>query len=324
MHAMIMRALGEPSGLEWTELPDLPPGPSQVSIDVAAIGCNFADVLTCRGAYQVKPPLPFVPGAEVAGRVRAVGARVHGLVPGQQVVAQVGIGGYASQALADATRVEVLPDGMSFADAVALGIAYQTAYLALADRARTAAGENVLVTAAAGGVGIATVQLAHVLGARVIAGVGDQSKAALCRAHGADETVVTRAPDWHERVRELTGGRGADVICESVGGDVLSQSLRAIAWNGRLVVVGFSSGEIPAVKLNRVMLKHIALLGLNLGGYQQHDPSALRTAHARLFELYAQGALRPLIHSVRPLREAAQALSELAARGTAGKLVLTP
>jgi NADPH2:quinone reductase len=324
MHAMIMRALGEPTGLSWTELPDLEPGPKQLCIDVEAIGCNFSDVLICRGAYQIKPPLPFVPGAEVAGRVRALGADVQGFAVGQKVVAHVGVGGYASQALADVARVQAVPDAMAPADAVALGIAYQTAYLALVDRARVAAGESVLVTAAAGGVGIATLQLARILGARVIAGVGDDKKAELCRAHGAHEVLVTRGEGWHERVRELTGGRGADVICESVGGAALDESLRCIAWNGRLIVVGFSSGDIPSVKLNRVMLKHVAVVGLNLNGYQEHEPATLRAANARLFELYAEGALRPLIHSLRPLREAAQALSELAARGTAGKLVLTP
>jgi NADPH2:quinone reductase len=324
MHAMLMRALGEPAQLEWTELPDPAPGPAQISIEVEAIGCNFADVLICRGAYQMKPELPFAPGAEVAGRVRAVGPGVQGFAPGQPVSAQLGYGGYASQALADVRRVQALPEGMPFPDAVALGVAYQTAYLALVDRARIAPGESLLVQAAAGGVGLGLVQLGRALGARVIAGAGAADKLELCTTHGAHETVLTRGEGWHERVRELTGGRGADVICESVGGDVLEQSLKCIAWNGRLVVLGFSSGEIPNVRLNRVMLKHIAVLGLNLGGYHQHDPRALHAANTRLFELYAEGALRPVIHSVRPLAQAAQALEELAARTTSGKLVLTP
>jgi NADPH2:quinone reductase len=320
---MVMRALGEPSGLEAIELPDPVPGPGQIAIDVEAIGCNFADVLICRGKYQLKPELPFAPGAEVAGRVRAIGPDVRGFTPGQAVSAQLGFGGYATQVVADVRRVQVLPEGVPFADAAALGIAYQTAYLALVDRARVQRGESVLVQAAAGGVGLALVQIAHALGARVIAGAGSEDKLELCRTHGADEGVVTRGA-FHERVRELTHGRGADVICESVGGEVLEESLRCIAWDGRLVVLGFSSGEIPAVKLNRVMLKHIALLGLNLGGYHENAPDALNAAIAQLFALYQQGALRPLIHSVRPLAEAAAALAELGGRNTSGKLVLRP
>jgi NADPH2:quinone reductase len=321
---MVMRALGEPSGLEAVELPEPLPGPGQIAIDVEAIGCNFADVLICRGKYQLKPELPFAPGAEVAGRVRAIGPDVSAsFALGQPVSAQLGYGGYATQVVADVRRVQALPEGVPFADAVALGVAYQTAYLALCDRARVQRGESVLVQAAAGGVGLALVQIAHALGARVIAGAGAQDKLALCRAHGADAGVLTRG-EFHERVRELTGGRGADVICESVGGEVLEESLRCIAWNGRLVVLGFSSGEIPAVKLNRVMLKHIALLGLNLGGYHEHAPDVLNAAGAQLFALYRQGTLRPLIHSVRPLAEAATALAELGTRSTSGKLVLVP
>ena len=321
---MRMRALGEPSALELCELPDPVPGPNHIAIEVEAIGCNFADVLICRGKYQLKPELPFAPGAEVAGRVRAVGPGVTDLAPGQRVAAQLGYGGYASIAVADVRRVQVLPEAMPAAFAVALGVAYQTAYLALADRARLLSGESVLVQAAAGGVGLALVQVGRALGARVIAGAGSEDKLALCRQRGAHEAVLTRGQAFAPRVRELTSGRGADVICESVGGDVFEESLRCIAWSGRLIVLGFSSGQIPSVPCNRVMLKHISIIGLNLGGYHEHEPEALRAASARLFELYAEGALRPLIHSVRPMTQAAQALGELAARGTTGKLVLTP
>jgi NADPH2:quinone reductase len=323
MRAMVMRALGEPDRLELVELPDPQPGPDQISIDVEAIGCNFADVLICRGAYQLKPELPFSPGSEVAGRVRALGSNVRGLSVGQRVAAQLGLGGYATIAVADARRVQPLPDGMPAADAAALGIAYQTAYLALVDRARIAPGETLLVQAAAGGVGLAAVQIGRALGARVIAGAGADDKLALCAQHGAHEGVNTRAEGWDERVRALTGGRGADVIYESVGGDVFERSLKCIAWGGRLLVIGFSSGEIPAVRLNRVMLKHIAVIGLNLGGYHQHQPELLAQSTQRLFALYADG-LRPLIHARYPLIEAARALAALAGRQTAGKLILSP
>jgi NADPH2:quinone reductase len=321
---MVMRALGEPDQLELAELPDPSLGPGQVGIEVAAIGCNFADLLLCRGKYQLKPEPPFSPGSEVAGRVVALGAGVTGLAQGQRVAAQLGYGGYASQVVADARRVQVLPEGMPFADACALGVAYQTAYLALCDRARITAGESLLVHAAAGGVGLAAVQLGRALGARVIAGAGSDDKLALCRAQGAHEVINTREPSWPERVRELTAGRGADVIYDSVGGEIFEGSLKCIAWAGRLLVIGFSSGEIPTLRLNRVLLKHIDVIGLNLGGYHEHAPEQLSQATRRLFELYAQAGVRPLIHARYPLEQAARALAELGERKSVGKLILEP
>jgi len=257
----------------------------------------------------------------VAGRIRALGQGVAGFTPGQRVAAQVGYGGYASVVIADARRVQPLPAGMSSADGAALGVAYHTSYLALADRARLGAGEWLLVHAAAGGVGLAALQIGHALGARVIAGAGSQDKLDLCKQHGADATVNTREPGWAERVRELTGGRGADVIYDSVGGEVFEQSLKCIAWGGRLLVIGFSSGTIPELRLNRVLLKHIAVIGLNLGGYHERQPELLRAATEHLFELYARG-VRPLIHARYPLVEAPRALAALASRESVGKLIL--
>lgn len=323
MRAMVMRELGEPSRLESVTFEDPKPGPGEVAIDVRAIGCNFADVLICQGKYQIRPELPFSPGSEVAGHVRSLGEGVTGWTRGQAVAAQLGYGGYASVVCADARRVQSVPEGVPLEDACALGIAYQTAYLSLVDRAQLRAGESVLVQAAAGGVGLATLQVGRALGARMLAGASGD-KLALCREHGADETVDTRSADWPERVRELTQGGGADVICESVGGDVFEGSLKCIAWGGRLVVVGFSSREIPAPKMNRIMLKHIALLGLNLGSYHERNPELLRSATAALFTLYQQGKLRPLISGRYSLNSAADALAELAARRTVGKLLLTP
>jgi NADPH:quinone reductase len=324
MQAMVMHALGEPEDLELVELPDREPGPGELGIDVEASGCNFADILICRGRYQLKPELPFSPGSEVAGRIRALGPGVTGWRVGQSVAAQLGYGGYASQVVADARRVQAVPDSMPPRDACALGIAYQTSYLALVDRARLAAGEWLLVHAAAGGVGLAALQLGKALGARVIAGASGQEKLDLCREQGADEVVDTRKDGWIERVREITGGRGADVIYESVGGDVFEGSLKCIAWAGRLLVIGFSSGDIPALRMNRVLLKHISVLGLNVGAYHEQDPEGLRKATERLFELYAGGRIRPLVHARYSLREAAQALRELGDRKTVGKLILTP
>jgi NADPH2:quinone reductase len=324
MRAMLMRSLGEPSQLELVERPDPVPAAGQVTIGIEAIGCNFADILVCRGTYQVKPELPFSPGSEIAGRVLAIGAGVNGLSPGQPVVARVGHGGYATHAVVDARRVQVIPPAMSFPDACALGVAYQTAYLALVDRARIAAKETLLVHAAAGGVGLAAVQIGTALGAHVIAGAGSDEKLELCKRHGAHAVVNTRVLDWDERVRELTDGRGAVVIYESVGGEVFERSLKCIAWGGRLLVIGFSSGEIPLLKLNRVLLKHISVIGLNLGGYEQHAAETLHESGRRLFELYAQGSVRPVIHATYPLAEAAHALAELGARKTVGKVILVP
>jgi NADPH2:quinone reductase len=319
---MVMRELGEPERLELAELPDPVPGPGQVTIDVVATSCNFADVLLCRGGYQLEPALPFAPGSEVAGRVRAMGDGVTGLAVGDRVLAQLGFGGYAAIALADARRVHVLPPQMPFDEAAAFGVAYQTAYLALVDRARLTPGEALLVHAAAGGVGLPALQLGRVLGARVIAGAGSVDKLDVCLRHGAHDAVNTRSEHWIERVRELTGGRGASVIYDSVGGDVLEGSLKCIAWGGRLCVIGFSSGQIPAVRLNRVLLKHVALVGLNLGGYHEHEPATLATAMRELFRLYTDAGLRPLIHARLPLTEAARALAQLRARETVGKVVL--
>lgn len=318
-----MRALGEPQRLQAQSLPEPKPGPGEVSIAVEAAGCNFADVLICQGKYQVKPTLPFAPGSEVAGHVISVGPGVSGFHPGQRVAAQLSYGGYASVACADARRVQPVPDGVPLEDACALGIAYQTAYLSLVDRARLNAGETLLVQAAAGGVGLATLQVGLALDANVIAGAS-KDKLELCLAHGAHAAVDTRAPDWPAQVRELTDQRGADVICESVGGTVFEGSLKCIAWGGRLVVVGFSSGTIPAPALNRVMLKHISLIGLNLGGYHEHDPSVLRSATQALFDLYQLGRLRPVISATYPLERAAEALGELAERRSVGKLLLIP
>jgi NADPH2:quinone reductase len=320
---MLMRALGDPNRLEVATLPDPEPGTGEVAIAVEAIGCNFADVLICQGKYQLKPELPFSPGSEVAGHVVAVGQGVSGFRTGQRVAAQLGFGGYASVVCADVRRVQPVPDAVPLEDACGLGIAYQTAYLALVDRAQLSAGETLLVQAAAGGVGLATLQVGLALDANVIAGASGE-KLELCLSLGAHAAVDTRASDWPAQVRALTEQRGADVICESVGGDVFEGSLKCIAWGGRLVVVGFSSGSIPSAALNRVMLKHISLIGLNLGSYHEQAAKLLRTATDALYDLYQLGRLRPVISASYPLERAAEALKELAERRSVGKLLLIP
>ena len=324
MRAMMMTQLGEPELLQLTELPDPSPGPGEVAIDVQAIGCNYADILVCRGKYQVKPALPFAPGSEVAGTVRAVGADVTAVAPGATVLAQVSYGAYATVVIADARRVHVVPKGMDAVTAASFGVVYQTSYLALAERAQLKAGETLLVHAAAGGVGLAALQIGKALGARVIAAASTQDKLAFCTEQGADAVLCTGEAGWPERVRELTGGRGADVIYDSVGGEITDGSLKHIAWNGRLLVIGFAGGTIPSVALNRVMLKNISIVGLNLGSYHEQAPDVLRNAMQALFALHATGGVQPHVHGVRPLTEAAQALRALEARTVSGKLVLVP
>jgi len=324
MRAMIMRTLGEPEQLELAELPDPAPGPGQVAIDVEAIGCNYADILICRGKYQVKPELPFSPGSEVAGTVRALGADVTGLPLGTRVLAQLTHGAYASIAIADARRVHRVPEGMDAVTAASFGVVYQTSYLALVERARLKARETLLVHAAAGGVGLAALQIGKGLGARVIAAASAREKLAFCTEQGADAVLCTGEEGWPERVRELTNGRGADVIYDSIGGDVTDGSLKHIAFDGRLLVIGFAGGTIPSVALNRVMLKNISIVGLHLHSYHEHAPDVLQRAMHELFELAASGRVRPHVHAVLPLSGAAAALRELESRKVSGKLVLVP
>jgi NADPH2:quinone reductase len=256
--------------------------------------------------------------------VRAVGAGVSGVRAGERVLAQLSHGGYASIAIADARRVHVLPSAMTASTAAGFGVVYQTSYLALVDRARLKAGETLLVHAAAGGVGLAALQIGKALGARVIAAASTHDKLAFCKEQGADATLCTSDPDWPAQVRALTNGRGADVVYDSVGGEVTDGSLKHIAFGGRLLVIGFASGTIPSVALNRVMLKNIALVGLNLGSYHEHAPAVLKSAMLALFDLHASTGIRPHIHAVRPLAEAALALRALEAREVSGKLILVP
>lgn len=324
MKTMMMHKLTSHHDLTWTELDDPEPGPRQVAIDVGAIGCNFADTLICKGAYQLKPGLPFAPGSEVAGVVRKVGSEVRSVHLGQRVFATMPFGGYATVAMADEREIYPLVEGMPFADAAGFGVAYLTSYLALTERARLRAGEHLLIHAAAGGVGLAALQIGVALGARVIASAGDDEKRALCRAHGAQDTIDYRVDDWPDQVKAMTGGRGADVIYDPVGGDTFDRSTKCIAFDGRILIIGFASGRIPEIRLNRVMLKNIGLLGLHINAYREHAPERLQAAMAELLALYGAGKVRPLISAQYALADAAQALNALSERRTTGKVVLVP
>lgn len=324
MHRMIVHALGGPSALTWVEEPDPVPRETEVVLEVRAIGCNFADTLICRGEYQLKPPLPFAPGAEVAGIVCDQGAAVSDLRIGDRVLALLPYGGYASRVAIPASRCFRLPEAVAFDRAVALGTVYQTAWFALKHRAPLRAGETLLVHAAAGGVGLAAVQIGRAMGARVIGTAGSEEKLALVREQGAFAALDYRSDGWIERIRELTDGRGVDVVFDPVGGAAFEGSLRCIAWEGRLHVIGFASGTIPSVAMNRVLLKNVSLVGLHLGPYADHDPARVKSSVEDLLTMFVRGEIQPIVSSTYPLAEASAALEALATRKTVGKIVLVP
>src|SRR5262245_17231256 len=273
MRAIVVDRFMEPAELTVREMPSPPLLPGSMRVEVRAAGCNFFDILMVQGRYQVKPPFPFVPGAEIAGVVREVGEGVRGYAVGDRVLASAGLGGFAEESVVSARSAYPLPDAMSFEEGAALPIIYPTSYAGLVDRGALRAGETLLVHAAAGGVGVAAVQIGRALGARVIGTAGGADKCAIAVREGCEECIDYRAGDFAARVQELTGGRGADVIYDSVGGEITDQSLKCIAWNGRLVIIGFASGKIPEVKLNRVLLKNSAITGLHWGAPVMHDPA---------------------------------------------------
>jgi NADPH2:quinone reductase len=294
---------------------------------VHAIGINFPDLLVIGGTYQVLPARPFIPGKDAAGVVRAVGPEVTLVRPGDRVLVSQENGCYAEQLAAHENNCHVMPGAMSFAEAAAMGLAYQTAYFALVERGGYRPGETVLVHGAAGGVGLAAVQIAKGLGARVLAGVRSTRHADLALANGADAVIDLAGENLREtlraRVHAATGGRGADVILDPLGGDVFDASLRALAWCGRLVVIGFAAGRISEVKANYLLLKNIAVTGLQWSDYRDRTPQRVRDAQAVLFDLYGAGRVRPYVMHTFDLSAFAEAL-DLVQRGKVqGKLVLS-
>ncbi len=319
-----MRAFGGPPALEVEELENLSVGLGEVAIDVKAIGCNFFDILITQGKYQVRPELPFAPGAEVAGVVTDVGKDVNRFSRGDRVSALLTYGGYASTVAAPADRVFPIPSDMSFEDAAAAGLVYQTSHVALAHRANLRAGETLLVHAAAGGVGLAAVQIGAALGARVIGTAGTKEKLEIVAENGAEFVVNYREGDWVSRVKDLTDGRGADVIYDPVGGDTFDASTKCIAFEGRILIVGFASGRIPTVAMNRVLLKNFSLVGIHWGLYFDENPEVLRESQVALSRLYAEGKIKPVVSRTFPLKDAKSALAALGSRKTTGKIVLVP
>jgi NADPH:quinone reductase len=324
MKAIVATRWGEPSELQYLDVPDPEPGPGQVLIETRAIGCNFPDILMVQGKYQVKPPHPFSPGHEIAGLVRAVGTDVTRVRPGQRVLASLEWGGYAERAITTAERVHPIPDAMPFDHAAAFYVVYQTSYAALVRRAALQPGEWLLVHGAAGGVGLSAVQIGKALGARIIATAGSKEKLEIARQSGADVLIDYRTEDWVERVKSVTGGEGADVIYDPVGGDVFDNSTKCIAFEGRILTIGFAGGRIPTLAINRVLLKNFSVVGLHWGYYQRRGSPLVQEWMEALLKLYGEGRIRPVIYRVYPLRDAPAALAALSSRESYGKVVLAP
>ncbi|PNY79617.1 NADPH:quinone oxidoreductase family protein [Deinococcus koreensis] len=324
MRALICEAFGEPEHLKVQLLPDPQPGPGEVVLEVRAAGVNYPDALMVMGQYQVRPPLPFTPGAEAAGVVSAVGEGVEHLQVGQRVVAFTGTGAFASHLRASAGVVTPLPDGLEFDVAATLPLAYGTTMHALIDRGGVQPGETLLVLGAAGGVGLAAVMIGKALGARVIAGVSTPEKAEVARGHGADEVIDYTSEDLRERLKALTGGRGPDVIFDPAGGALAEPAFRSIAWGGRYLVIGFAGGEIPRLPLNLPLLKGAALVGVFWGEFARRDPAANARHLARLAGWVQAGTVRPLVSARYELERAPEALRALLERRVTGKVVLVP
>jgi NADPH2:quinone reductase len=322
MHAWLCTDPTGVDALEWKELPTPQPGNGQVRVAIKAASLNFPDLLIVQNKYQIKPPLPFVPGAEYAGVVEALGDGVTNLQVGQHVACLSGTGGFGTHTLAPAALCLPLPAGFPFTDAAAFIMTYATSHHALVDRAQLKAGETVLVLGAAGGVGTAAIQIAKAMGARVIAAASSDDKCALCKSIGADEAINYSTQDLREQLKGLTGGKGPDVIYDPVGGDLAEPALRSIAWRGRYLVVGFAAGPIPALPLNLPLLKGASIVGVFWGEFARREPQANAAMMMALAQWYAQGKVKPVIDAALPMAELKAAYARMGARGVKGKLVL--
>jgi NADPH2:quinone reductase len=322
MKALVCSAFGSIDSLELRDVPDPPPLAGQVVIGVRACGVNFPDVLVVQGKYQFKPPVPFSPGGEVAGVVEAVGSGVTGFHVGDRVVAISTWGGMAEKMAADASQVLPLPDGVDFVTASCVACAHGTTLHALRDRAKLKAGETMLVLGASGGLGLSAVQIGKRMGARIIAAASTPEKLETCRKHGADMLVDYTKEDLKAQVKTLTGGAGADVVYDPVGGSFTEAALRAIAWEGRLLVLGFTAGEIPKLPLNLVLLKGCSVVGVYWGMMTMRDPAHGRALLTEILGWLADGSLRPHVHVRVPLSRAVDALRAIEERRVQGKAVV--
>jgi NADPH:quinone reductase len=325
MRAIIARELGPPENLVIEEIAPLSAGPGQVVVDNKAAAVNFPDLLVMEGKYQFRPPLPFSPGKEGAGIIKSVGEGVTGLKPGDRVMVQVEYGAYAQEVLADESQCYPVPDGVSFEEAAAIGIAYQTAHFALVARAHVKKGDRVLVTGASGSVGLAAMQLAAAWGCEVIAGLTTMSKEDLARENGAHHVIDISGDNLKDSIREdikaITGG-GVDIVIEIVGGDVFDGAIRALDFGGSIVVVGFTSGTIPSMKVNYTLLKNIAVTGVNWAEYRDRDPAWVQKVQTEIFEMVSAGQLKVPVQAVFPMDRIVEACKVLSDRKVRGKIVI--
>ena len=324
MRAVLCERWGGPEQLRVAErsLPD--PGPGEVKIEVRAAGVNFPDVLIIQRKYQVQPELPFTPGAEVAGIVVQIGPDVGSVHPGDRVAAFCSLGGFAEEVIVPAQACVPLPANVGFEPAAAFLLAYGTAWHALRDRAAMQAGETLLVLGAAGGVGLAAIDIGKALGARVIAAASSPEKLAVCRSYGADDVIDYQVEDLRGAIARLTGKQGPDVVFDPVGGHFAEPAFRSIAWGGRYLVIGFANGDIPSLPLNLPLLKGASLVGVFWGAYTKREPERNREAVAEMLAWIAEGRLRPLVSKTYTLDQAPQALEDMAARKVVGKVVIVP
>jgi NADPH2:quinone reductase len=328
MQAVTVTEFGSFENAALQEWPDPVPGEGEVLVRIEAAAANYVDLLTIGGTYQFKPKLPFIPGKGPAGVIESVGAKVTRWKPGDRVLAMVEYGGYATRVVAPEGQCYRLPDGLSTVEAASMGLAFDTSWFALRDRARIAPGETALVLGATGAVGLAAVQLAKAMGAKVLAAVSSAAKAQAVIDAGADGVVDLSQGDMRDSLRDQvfaqTGGAGADVIIDPLGGDVFDAAIRALAWRGRLVVIGFAAGRIPTLKMNYLLLKNIEVSGLQVSDYRKRKPEQVAQCYAELFAFYEAGKLKPLPSTTLPLARFADALRAIRDRTASGRMVLVP
>jgi NADPH2:quinone reductase len=322
MQAWFCETLTGPDDLKWKDVPTPEPGAGEVRIAIRAASLNFPDILIVQGKYQAKPALPFVPGSEYSGTVEALGEDVTDLKVGDSVAAMGSTGGFATHAIADAKRVLKLPPGFAIEDGAAFALTYGTTHHALIDRAELKAGETVLVLGAAGGVGTSAIQIAKAAGAKVIAAASTDEKCAFCRSLGADATINYATQDVRAALKELTAGKGPDVVYDPVGGDLAEPVFRSIAWRGRYLVIGFAQGGIPALPWNLALLKGASIVGVFWGDFVRREPENSAKGMAELARWYAEGKIKPAIDQRLPMRELPAAYARMATRKVQGKVLM--
>jgi NADPH2:quinone reductase len=322
MKAVLCKAFGPAETLVLEEIASPEAKKNEVLLDVHAAGVNFPDTLIIEGKYQFKPPFPFSPGGEAAGVITAVGEKVSHLKVGDRVMALTGWGSFAEAVAVPGYNVMPIPASMDFASAAAFGMTYGTSMHALKQRANLQPGETLLVLGASGGVGLAAVEIGKAMGAKVIAAASSAEKLAVAKAAGADELINYSDSNLKDEVKRLTGGQGADVIYDPVGGDLFDAAIRSIAWNGRLLVVGFASGRIPELPVNLALLKGAAVVGVFWGSFAQRQPQDNASNFQQLFAWHAEGKLKPLVSQTFPLAQAAEAINTLGQRKAVGKVVV--